>query len=206
MSSYLDALGLRSVGRVLVAGAAAALLAVGVLGCSSGGAGSQTGDAPAAEDQQAESTAVESQASDAGVDTSGKSWIDIIGEEQRDDDGILLTIDELAAFIEADPKELASDYATTVCSRMEEWAEFNDMDVINCEVGPYQGDDIPQLSANFYMSDDSVGVLTVAVGMDGTFIIQVRTTSGDGEPYRFTSDSIPDIAELERLMKDYVIS
>ena len=89
---------------------------------------------------------------------------------------------------------------------MEEWAEFNNMDVINCEVGPYQGNDIPQLSANFYMRDDSVGVLTVAVGTDGNFIIQVRTTSGDGTPYRFTSDSIPDVAELERLMKDYVIN
>lgn len=206
MSRFLDDLDWAPVARAMAAGAAALLIAVGASGCSSEGVVAQTGDAPAAEERQAESTAGESQASDAGVDTSGKSWIDIIGEEQRDDDGILLTIDELAAFIEADPKELASDYATTVCSRMEEWAEFNDMDVINCEVGPYQGDDIPQLSANFYMSDDSVGVLTVAVGMDGTFIIQVRTTSGDGEPYRFTSDSIPDVAELERLMKDYVIS
>ena len=135
----------------------------------------------------------------------GKSWIDIIGEEQRDEDDILLTTQQIADYIGSAPEKLATDYAYDVCTCLEEWAEFNNMDVINCEVGQFQGNEIPMLSAYFYMNDNSVGVLTAAVGIDGNFILQVRTTSGDGEPYRFTSESIPSIDELENIMTSHVI-
>lgn len=134
-----------------------------------------------------------------------KSWIDIIGEEQRDEDNVLLTTQQIADYIGSAPEKLATDYAYDVCTCLEEWAEFNNMDVINCEVGQFQGNEIPMLSAYFYMNDNSVGVLTAAVGIDGNFILQVRTTSGDGEPYRFTSESIPSIDELENIMTSYVI-
>lgn len=197
-------------GRNLVIGGGIAVVALAACIWMFNGSGDDGGSAPDTDTPVAEETTDSNNIAIPAptIETPSneeKSWIDIIGEEQRDEDNVLLTTQQIADYIGSAPEKLATDYAYDVCTCLEEWAEFNNMDVINCEVGQFQGNEIPMLSAYFYMNDNSVGVLTAAVGIDGNFILQVRTTSGDGEPYRFTSESIPSIDELENIMTSYVI-
>ena len=199
MSRVLDAIGLRPAARMLVAGVAAVLLATGAMGCSSGGT-AQADDAPAAERQQAESAAGEGEPSGADVDVSGKSWNDIISEEMLDEDGVLLTTQELADYIGVPVSEL-SEYPGDIQSCLEEWGKFHrsNLDFVSCETMDFNGSTVAVLRVSCHFEDGFTGDMALMFDPESEkFEIRISDIYASTS-YQFESDVIPEFTELERL-------
>lgn len=206
MVRFLDAFGLRPAARTLVAGAAAVLLAMGAMGCSSGATGAQTGDAPAAEEQQAESTAGESQATATSSDVSGKSWIDIIGEEQRDEDGVLLTTRELADYIGVEASEIAASNPTSFITCMEEWSDFNNMDTAGNDLIEYEGQETPFLTTGFRTENDVYISMMIGISSKtGNFVIRLSAPAETDNFYLSEDDEIPSTDALATIAHENIL-
>ena len=206
MARFLDAPGLRPAARTLVAGAAAVILAMGAMGCSAGGTSEPTGDALAAAGQQAESTAGEGQAPDTGSDVSGKSWIDIIGEEQRDEDGVLLTTQELADYIGVDASEIAASSPTSFITCMEEWSDFNNMDTAGNDLIEYEGQETPFLTTGFRTENDVYISMMIGISSkSGNFVLRLSAPAETDNYYLFEDDEIPSTDALATIAHENIL-
>lgn len=206
MVRFLDASGLWSAARTLVVGAAAVFLAMGAMGCSSGGTGAQAGDAPVAEEQQSEPTAGESQAPDTSSDVSGKSWIDIIGEEQRDEDGVLLTAQELADYIGVDASEIAASNPSSFIACMEEWSDFNNMDTAGNDLIEYEGQETPFLTTGFRTENDVYISMMIGISSKtGNFLFRLSAPAETDNYYLFEDDEIPSTDALATIAHENIL-
>ncbi|WP_144743238.1 hypothetical protein [Enorma burkinafasonensis] len=206
MSRFLDDLVLAPVARAMAVGAAALLIAVGAPGCSSEGVSAQTGDAPAAEEQQEAAPAEADRTPEAGSDVSGMSWIEIIGEEQRDDDGVLLTTQELAGYIGVEPSEIAVNSPTPFITCMEEWSDFNDLDTAGNDLIEYEGQEAPFLTTGFRAENGVYISMMIGISPNsGNFVLRLSAPAETDNFYLFEDDEIPSTDILATIVDENVL-
>lgn len=130
----------------------------------------------------------------------GKSWIDIISEEYLDEDGVLLTSQEVADYLGTSVSDL-SDYAFDVATCLEDWTEFhrNNLYLTSCEVVNSNESSIPVLRASCDFENGFSGNLAITINPEnGNFIIRISDIYGS-QGYQFESNEIPGFDELAQI-------
>lgn len=178
---------------------------------SSGGGGTNGSDSATAatsQEQETTSKAYEApEATDTRSDTieEGASFLDVIAEERRDGDGVLLTMDELVYGAKANSPAELTEYPDTTCSLLSEWVEYNrdDLAVTRCEVIEDFGGDMPILGVEFSMDDnDGYGDTTIFI-KPGSSKFTIRVTHNSSQDsYEYESTEIPDVPTLCQIIRD----
>ena len=130
----------------------------------------------------------------------GKSWIDIISEEYLDEDGVLLTSQEIADYLGTSVSDL-SDYAFDVATCLEDWTKFhqNNLYLTSCEVVNSNESSIPVLRASCDFENGFSGNLAITINPEnGNFIIRISDIYGS-QGYQFESNEIPGFDELAQI-------
>ena len=160
------------------------------------------------QEQVAEPEAYETpEATDTQSDAieEGASFLDVIAEERRDGDGVLLTMDELVYGAKANSPAELTEYPDTTCSLLSEWVEYNrdDLAVTQCEVVDALGGDVPIVRADFSMDGyDGYGniVIFIKPGED-KFTIRITHNSNKSN-YEYRSAEIPDVPTIYKIIND----
>lgn len=129
-----------------------------------------------------------------------KSWIDIVSEEYLDEDGVLLTSQEIADYLGTSVSDL-SDYAFDVATCLEDWTEFhqNNLYLTSCEVVNSNESSIPVLRASCNFENGFSGNLAITINPEnGNFIIRISDIYGS-QGYQFESNEIPGFDELAQI-------
>lgn len=192
-------------GRNLVVGGVAVVALAACIGIFNGSGGSSgsmpdTDNTPVAE----ETTDSDNIATPAPIietpSNEGKSWIDIISEEYLDEDGVLLTSQEIADYLDTSVSDL-SDYAFDVATCLEDWTEFhqNNLYLTSCEVVNSNESSIPVLRASCDFENGFSGNLAITINPEnGNFIIRISDIYGS-QGYQFESNEIPGFDELAQI-------
>ena len=192
-------------GRNLVVGGVAVVALAACIGIFNGSGDSSgsmpdTDNTPVAE----ETTDSDNIATPAPIietpSNEGKSWIDIISEEYLDEDGVLLTSQEIADYLGTSASDL-SDYAFDVATCLEDWTEFhqNNLYLTSCEVVNSNESSIPVLRASCDFENGFSGNLAITINPEnGNFIIRISDIYGS-QGYQFESNEIPGFDELAQI-------
>lgn len=130
-------------------------------------------------------------------------WPTIIHKEKTDNDGVILTTDELAqAAGVGDTTELAEQSPEYACTLLEEWADYYDLGVTECFVGNYNDMPMPIISTGYKTEDGTYYLITIGVKPSSDqFIIQIGRGDGSGETYSYESSGLPDSDRLEEIIR-----
>ncbi len=171
---------------------------------SSGGGGTNGSDSATAATSQEQETSISNNPLDT-IDSSqdDSDWPTIIHKEKTDNDGVILTTDELAqAAGVGDTTELAEQSPEYACTLLEEWADYYDLGVTECFVGNYNDMPMPIISTGYKTEDGTYYLITIGVKPSSDqFIIQIGRGDGSGETYSYESSGLPDSDRLEEIIR-----
>lgn len=159
------------------------------------------------QEQVAEPEAYETpEATDTQSDAieEGASFLEVIAEERRDGDGVLLTMDELVYGAKVNSPAELTEYPDTTCSLLSEWVEYNrdDLAVTQCEVIEDFGGDVPIVRADFPMyGDRGYGNVAVYIKPHSNYFTIQLSYSSEYETYEYESTDVPDVQNLRQLIE-----
>lgn len=197
-------------GRNLVIGGIAVAALAACIGMFNG-SGDDSGSAPDTDTPVAEET------TDSGniaipaptIETpsnEGKSWIDIIGEEQRDEDDILLTTQQVADYLGINPSNIATDSPYGFIDCIEEWSDFNNLDTAGNDLIAYNGQQAPFITTGFHTEEGFYISMMIGISPEtGNFVIRLSAPSQTDNFYLYEDSSIPSTSILTDLVNKNVL-
>ena len=198
-------------GRNLVVGGVAVVALAACIGIFNGSGDSSgsmpdTDNTPVAE----ETTDSDNIATPAPIietpSNEGKSWIDIIGEEQRDEDDILLTTQQVADYLGTNPSNIATDSPYGFIDCIEEWSDFNNLDTAGNDLIAYNGQQAPFITTGFHTEEGFYISMMIGISPEtGNFVIRLSAPSQTDNFYLYEDSSIPSTSILTDLVNKNVL-